>query len=81
MATPEIIETYMHTDINDVENWKTALFYLNTNDGYTKFEHGEKVETVANRLVIFDGDILHCGTTHTNEKYIPVINFNYFPCL
>ena len=81
MATPQIIETYMHTDISGVENWKTALFYLNTNDGYTKFEHGEKVETVANRLVIFDGDTLHCGTTHTNEKYRAVINFNYFPCL
>ena len=51
----QIIETYMHKDLNHVENWKTALFYLNTNDGYTKFESGEIVETVANRLVIFDG--------------------------
>ena len=83
LATPQIIETYMHTDFRPDEqgNWKTALFYLNTNDGYTKFIDGEVVQTIANRLVIFDGHTKHCGTTHTNTKFRTVINFNYYPCL
>ena len=31
-----------------------AIFSLNTCDGYTKFKDGTKVESVANRIVIFD---------------------------
>ena len=68
----------MHIDFGDVTGYKTAIYYVNSNDGYTKFETGEIVESVGNRLVIFDGRIKHCGSTHTNQKYRIVINFNYF---
>ena len=58
-----------------------AFIVYSTNDGYTKFIDGEVVQTIANRLVIFDGHTKHCGTTHTNAKFRTVINFNYYPCL
>jgi|TARA_B100000035_G_C20921596_1_gene518742 hypothetical protein len=78
MATHVPLETKMHIDFGDVTGYKTAIYYVNSNDGYTKFETGEIVESVGNRLVIFDGRIKHCGSTHTNQKYRIVINFNYF---
>ncbi len=62
-------------------NGKTAIFYLNTNNGYTEFASGEKVESVENRLVIFDGNMEHSGTTHTDAKTRAVINFNYYTWL
>ena len=71
----KIFEHGYHTDLPIVSN--TALFYLNTNDGYTAFETGEKVESVANRLVVFDSNIKHTGTTCTNQKARLVLNINY----
>ena len=56
----------------------TAVFYLNTNNGYTIFEDGTKVESVANRLVEFDSFHKHSGTTHTDTAVRSVINLNYF---
>ena len=56
---------------------KTAIFYVNTNNGYTKFEGGGKVKSVANRMVIFDSTLEHAGFTCTDEKRRVVINFNY----
>ena len=56
----------------------TSIFYVNTNNGYTKFEDGTKVESVANRMVIFPSNMKHIGTSCTDEKTRVVINFNYF---
>ena len=80
MATPHIIETYMHHDYSSNMEHNIAIYYLNDNDGYTKFEStGEIIRSVGNRILIFDGREKHCGTTHTNQKFRCVINFNYFP--
>ena len=57
----------------------TAILYINTNNGFTKFKKGGKVKAVENRLVIFDFDQEHQGFTCTNEKRKIVINFNYVP--
>ena len=56
---------------------KTAIFYCNTNDGYSLFKDGTKVKSIKNRIVIFNNDIYHTGTTCTNEKIRSVINFNF----
>ena len=56
----------------------TSIFYVNTNNGYTKFEDGTKIESVANRLVSFSSNMKHKGTSCTDEKIRVVINFNYF---
>jgi len=57
---------------------KTAIFYLNTNNGYTLFESdNQKIDSVENRLVIFDSTERHSGTNCTDQKYRSVINFNF----
>ena len=54
----------------------TSILYLNTNDGYTEFEDGTKIESIENRWVSFPEDTKHRGTSCTNERVRVVINFN-----
>jgi hypothetical protein len=68
----------MHNDSN-IPGSLTAIFYLNTCDGYTIFNDGDKIYSVENTLIIFPGRLLHCGTTCTNENRRLVININYMP--
>ena len=63
-----------HTDYSDIT---TAVYYINTNNGYTQFKDGTKVESVANRAVIFDSNLEHQGVSCTDEKRRVVINFNF----
>ena len=80
-SAAENIQVYgYHIDINDAlaNISKTAIFYLNTNDGYTIFEKdGEKIDSLENRMLIFDSSERHSGTNCTNQKYRAVINFNF----
>jgi len=57
---------------------KVAIYYVNTNDGYTKFAEGDIIDSVANRLVLFDSHQYHTGATCTDKKIRVAINFNYF---
>ena len=76
--TPEIIENEFHVDITPPKKpLTTAIFYVNTNNGYTKFEDGTKVESVENRLVTFPAKMKHMGTTCTDKNVRIVINFLY----
>ena len=63
-----------HIDYSDIT---TAVYYINTNNGYTQFKDGTKVECVANRAVIFDSNLEHQGVGCTDEKRKVVINFNF----
>jgi hypothetical protein len=56
----------------------TSIFYVNSNNGYTLFEDGTKVESVENRIVTFPANTSHTGVSQTDEKARVVINFNYF---
>ena len=76
--TEETVEHGFHCD-QDWIGTKTAVYYVNTCNGYTLFEEsGEKVYSKANRLVVFDGPTSHTGSTCTDEKRRIVINFNYY---
>lgn len=66
-----------HSDFTFTSNYKTGIYYLNSNNGYTSFETGEKVESVANRLVIFDGNIKHVGHSCTDKNARFVLNLNW----
>ena len=58
---------------------KVAIYYLNTNNGYTLFKEGkEKINSVKNRMIFFDSDAHHLGTNSTDCKNRLVLNFNYF---
>jgi len=73
----KIIEYGMHIDFIN-KNSKTAIYYVNTNNGYTRFENNKKITSEENKLVIFNSNIKHAGTTCTDSDYRIVINFNYF---
>jgi len=67
----------MHTDVSVI--CTTGIFYLNTNNGETIFENGERVKSVENTFVTFPSNLRHTGTTNTcNAAYRVVLNFNYF---
>ena len=68
-----------HTDMN--LNQQTAIFYLNTNNGYTKFKDStlDDVPSVANRLLTFYGHLEHCGCSATDCNNRIVLNINYIP--
>ena len=61
-----------------VSNMTTGIYYLNTCNGYTEFEYGTIVNSVANRFVSFPGNTLHRGVSQTDTKARIVINFNYW---
>jgi|14_taG_2_1085336.scaffolds.fasta_scaffold03629_7 hypothetical protein len=74
--TEKIVEHDLHWDL-EMEH-KGALFCLNNNDGYTHMESGEKIESVENRIILFDPSKLHGSTTCTNANYRVNIIVNYF---
>ena len=80
MRTSEIIKHGFHCDYpaDTYAGLNTSIFYINSNDGYTEFEDGTKIESVSNRLVTFPHHMRHRGTTCTDKPFRLVINFNYF---
>jgi hypothetical protein len=78
MKTEKIIEYGYHTDYETNNNLKTAVFYLNNNDGYTKFKGGPSIDSIENRLLIFDSQLSHTGTSCTDQRFRSVINFNFY---
>jgi len=64
-----------HVDTN--EPCTTAVFYLNTNNGYTMFEDGTKVMSTENTLVEFDSENKHTGVGQTDTQVRLVLNLNY----
>jgi hypothetical protein len=66
-----------HVDRKDI-NCTTAIFYVNDNNGVTIFEDGAEISSVANRLLIFNSQLMHKGTTCTDQKIRCLVNFNYF---
>ena len=80
---PTIVENPFHTDMaflleEKAKQWTTSIFYVNTNNGYTIFEDGTKVESVANRMITFPANLKHTGTSCTDQQVRIVINFDYF---
>ena len=54
-----------------------ALYSLNTCDGFTKLYDGTKVDSVANRILIFDASTSHNSSTTTTSAGRFNINFNF----
>jgi len=74
--TSEIKEHAKHIDYD--YRHKGAVFSLNTCDGFTRMSNGDKVDSVANRMVFFDPSEYHNSSTTSNDKGRYNINFNYF---
>ena len=71
----KIIEYDMHVDTD--LNCKNEVYYNNSNNGYTLFENGTIINSIRNRIVIFDSNLRHCGTTCTDQKNRIVLNLNF----
>jgi len=76
----EIYEHPLHVDWPHApSNLYTSILYLNTNNGYTRFEDGTKIESIENRLVTFPNYYKHSGTTNNcTEPHRCLMNINYF---
>jgi hypothetical protein len=75
--TDKIIKHGFHVD-HDIKNAKTAIFYVNTNNGFTEFKSKKISKSQENKLISFNSDLEHTGTSCTDEIFRIVINFNYF---
>ena len=70
------VNLYTNTGRQDQHNFHTdmpidhkiLLYCLNTNNGYTEFEDGEIVKSVANQAYIFDGKRKHQSVTQTDTS-------------
>ena len=69
----------LHVDITNTTNptVMVSIFYLNTNNGWTEFEDGTKIHSVANRLVTFPNYIKHTSVSCSDQTYRMVLNLNY----
>ena len=77
-TTTGVLSDY-HTDMD--LNQQTGIFYINTNNGYTKFQDNslDDVTSVANRFLTFSGQLKHCGASPTDTNSRIVLNINYIP--
>ena len=57
-------------------NHKTAIYYLNTNNGYTEFKN-KKIKSLKNKMIVFDASLKHRAKAQTDKDVRVVINFNY----
>lgn len=71
-----LLENHAHTDFPFDHNG--AIFYINSNNGFTILHDGTKIESVANRILFFNSSLLHNSTHCTDKKVRININFNYF---
>jgi hypothetical protein len=72
----KIITHGMHCDVSVPLSY-TAIFYCNTNNGYTEFKDGDKIVSEANSMVIFPSYMEHTGSTCSNARSRVNININY----
>ena len=81
LRLPEPYMYEFHSDISlsdhVASHWTTSILYMNTNNGYTELETGEKVDCVENRLVTFPANVKHRGVTQTDTQTRILVNFNY----
>ena len=55
-----------------------ALFFLTTCDAPTTMADGTPIESIENRLLLFDPVTNHSSSSPTNAPFRQTINFNYF---
>jgi hypothetical protein len=74
--TIKIFEHDTHTDFNFKH--LGFLYYVNTNDGFTRLSKKITVDSVENRGLFFDSSVSHNSSTCTTNTGRININFNYF---
>ena len=75
--TSVVNEHKPHKDNAQARRWRGAIYCLNTCDGYTGFSDGTKIDSVENRLILFDSTQDHFSTSTSNAQARININVNY----
>jgi len=73
--TQELIHHDNHIDMNFEH--RGGILYINSNNGFTVLEDGTEIESISNRLLLFDPSKPHHSTSCTDVKRRVNINFNY----
>ena len=73
--TTEVMEHDPHYD-TDIPH-RGALFSLNTCNGFTKLHEGTRIDSVANRLMLFYPHYMHNSSTTSDAPARYNINFNF----
>jgi len=68
----------IHRSQTSLKGMVTAVYYINTCNGYTKIGK-TKVNSEENKIVFFDANTPHSGTSCTDKNCRIVINFNFYP--
>jgi len=76
---PNTASVYVHEYHTDSDfSHNAALLSINTCDGFTTLEDGTKIDSVANRVLIFDGMTKHASSTTSDEAARINVNILYF---
>tara|TARA_R100001460_G_scaffold61347_1_gene101401 strand:- start:384 stop:869 length:486 start_codon:yes stop_codon:yes gene_type:complete len=73
--TNSLVHHSPHIDYD--QSHKNCILSFNTCNGFTQMQDGNKVESIENRAVFFDGSIKHNSTTCTDQKARFNVNINY----
>lgn len=76
---PKTDKLVIHRPHKDYEyKHKGAIFYFNTNNGKTILNDKTEIDSIENRLLLFDASKFHQSTSTTNAKARVNMNINYF---
>lgn len=71
------IEKVENQKLNEFKH-KSAIYFLNSNNGYVMLNKTDKIQALANRMLVFDSDALAYTTNCTDKIYNATINLDYF---
>ena len=71
-----LVEFNEHTDTPKSTKNKSMIYYINSNNGYTKIKN-KKIKSTANKALFFPSDTTHNGTNSTDCNNRMVINIIY----
>ena len=70
------VHTKMHVDYDSSHT--VGLFSFNTCNGYTFFnDTNEKIKSIENQMIIFDGNRKHCSVSQTDSNLRINVNINF----
>lgn len=73
--TADHVKSSLHVDYDHPH--MVGLYSVNTCNGWTEFENGEKAGSIANSMVIFDGNTKHQSVSQTDEELRVNLNINF----
>tara|TARA_R110000796_G_scaffold252621_1_gene388865 strand:- start:624 stop:1103 length:480 start_codon:yes stop_codon:yes gene_type:complete len=76
LYTKKELESPSGFHVDAAKPHKVALYSVNTCNGYTLFENGDKVPSIENSLTVFDGSMSHASVPQTDEKVRVNVNIN-----